>query len=111
MPDVIHNVPPGVWVEAAELRAPGRHIADRLDVMGVNAAQVLAGLDRRIKIGTGPFDEVFLTEESEYSIAEIREEEALLGAMSAQDWSIGWQPHLVIQMQPPIGLLVPADGC
>lgn len=86
VPDVIHNVPPGVWVEAAELRAPGRHIADRLDVMGVDAAQVLAGLDRRIKIGTGPFDEVFLTEESEYSIAEIREEEALLGAMSAQDW-------------------------
>jgi hypothetical protein len=83
---VIHNVPPGVWVEAAELRAPGRQIADRLDVMGVNAAQVLAGLDRRIKIGTGPFNEVFLTEESEYSIAEIREEEALLGAMSAQDW-------------------------
>jgi hypothetical protein len=84
--EVIHNVPPGVWVEAAELRAPGRHIADRLDVMGVDAAQVLAGLDRRIRIGAGPFDEVFLTEESEYSIAEIREEEALLGAMSAQDW-------------------------
>lgn len=86
VPDVIHKMPPGAWVEAAELRAPGRHIADRLDVMGVDAAQVLAGLDRRIKIGIGPLDEVFLDKESEYSIAEIREEEALLGAMSAQDW-------------------------
>ena len=67
-------------------RAPGRVIADRLDLMGIDEARVLGDLDRTLKAAAEPIDDAALADESEESRAFIRAEEALLGAMTAQDW-------------------------
>jgi hypothetical protein len=76
----------GPYVEAAVFRAPGRVIADRLDLMGIDEARVLGDLDRTLKAAAEPIDDAALADESEESRAFIRAEEALLGAMTAQDW-------------------------
>ena len=39
----------GPFLYAAEFRAPGRDIADRLDLMGINRQRVLADLKRALK--------------------------------------------------------------
>jgi hypothetical protein len=67
-------------------RAPGRVIASRLDLMGIDAARVLADLDRTLKAAAEPSDDADLADYSEESRAFTRAEEEMLGAMSAQDW-------------------------
>jgi hypothetical protein len=76
----------GPYVEAAEFRVPGRVLADRLDLMGISAARVLADLDRTLKAAAEPADDAELADYDEEARAFIRAEEAMLGAMTAQDW-------------------------
>ena len=78
--------PDGPFVDAAVFRAPGRVIASRLDLMGIDEARVLADLDRTLRAAAEPLDDGALVGESDESRAFIREEEALLGAMTARDW-------------------------
>jgi hypothetical protein len=76
----------GPYVETAVFQAPGRVIADRLDLMGIDAARVLADLDRTLKAAAEPIDDAELVGYNEESRAFIRAEEEMLGAMTAQDW-------------------------
>jgi hypothetical protein len=72
-------MPPG-------FRAPGRVIADRLDLMGIDEARVLADLERTLKAAAEPIDDAAIADYDDESRAFIRAEEALLGAMTARDW-------------------------
>jgi hypothetical protein len=76
----------GPYVEAAVFGALGCVIADRLDLMGISAARVLADLDRTLKAAAAPMNDADLADDNEESRAFIRAEEAMLGAMTAQDW-------------------------
>jgi hypothetical protein len=83
----------GTIVNVAEFRASGRHVAERLDVMGVDAAHVLAAIDEMLEFeAAGLLDEGFL---AEYPY--VREEGELLGAMNSRDWvaRLVLQPHAV----------------
>ena len=76
----------GPEIESAVFRAPGPVIADRLDAMGMDAASVLADLDRTLKGAAEPATEADLAEYGDEARASVRAEEELLSAMSAQDW-------------------------
>src|SRR5215471_19663 len=71
----------GTIVNMAEFRANGRQVAERLDVMGVDAAQVLAAIDDMLQAEVTGLDEAFLTE-----FPDLRETAELLGAMDNRDW-------------------------
>jgi hypothetical protein len=76
----------GPYVNAAVFRAPSRVIANRLDLMGISAARVLADLDRTLKAAAEPMDDAQLADLDEGSRAFFRAEEDMLGAMTARDW-------------------------
>jgi hypothetical protein len=61
-------------------------IADRLDVMGIHAARVLADLDRTLKDAAEPATEAELAGYDDEARASIRAEEEMLSAMTAHDW-------------------------
>jgi hypothetical protein len=68
------------------LRAPARVIADRLDLMGINATHVLAALEETLRYEADPVDEELLGQCDEETRALIRAEQEMLGSMTAQDW-------------------------
>ena len=68
--------------ELAELRANGRVVADRLDVMGLDAPQITADLDEMLQSeANGLLDETFLAE-----YPDVREEGDFLRSMTGRDW-------------------------
>jgi HEPN/Toprim N-terminal domain 1 len=67
-------------------RAPGRVIADRLDVIGVDAETVRADLDSLLEYEAEPLDDDDLADYDESERAWIRNEEAILSSMDAQAW-------------------------
>ena len=66
--------------------APGQVIADRLDVMGIDAAHVLADLERELRYQAGPIDDDLLDGCDDQTRAFIRAEQEMLAVMSAPDW-------------------------
>jgi len=48
------------FTDAYMFRAPGRVIADRLDLMGIDAAHVLADLEQELRYQAGPVDKNLL---------------------------------------------------
>jgi HEPN/Toprim N-terminal domain 1 len=68
--------------DALIFRAPGSVISDRLDVMGIDAGQVLADLDEELRYQASPLDDDLLGGCDE----KTRAGQELLAAMNAQDW-------------------------
>jgi hypothetical protein len=50
----------GTFTDAYIFRAPGQVVADRLDLMGIDAAHVLADLERELRYQAGPVDDKLL---------------------------------------------------
>ena len=74
----------GPEIESAVFRAPGPVIADRLDAMGMDAASVLADLDRTLKgAAAPPLRPIWPSTATKARLS--RAEEELLSAMSAQE--------------------------
>jgi hypothetical protein len=74
------------FTDAYLFRAPGRLIADRLDLMGIDAAHVLSDLERELRYQAGPIDDDLLGGCDDQTRAFIRAEQEMLAEMSAQDW-------------------------
>jgi hypothetical protein len=73
----------GRCVEDAVFRAPGQVIAARLDVMGIDAALVLTGLDRTLKETVAEW--TFSDDDPTVGDG-LRAEKEILAGMTAQDW-------------------------
>ena len=73
----------GRCVEDAVFRAPGQVIAARLDVMGIDAALVLARLDRTLKETVAEW--TFSDDDPTVGDG-LRAEKEILAGMTAQDW-------------------------
>jgi hypothetical protein len=71
---------------AVEFRAPGRVIADRLDVMGVGAEAIRADLDSLLEVAADPLADEDLEDYDESERAWIRNEEAILASIDAEAW-------------------------
>jgi hypothetical protein len=84
--DVQPGSPPAPDDETAVFRAPGPVIAKRLDLMGIDETQVLADLDRALSASAEPATDAQIADYDEDSRAYFREEERLLGSMTARDW-------------------------
>jgi hypothetical protein len=76
----------GPYTDAFMFRASARVIADRLNLMGIDAPHVLAGLDETLRHEAGPVDDELLAQCDEETRALLREEQEILDSMSAQDW-------------------------
>jgi hypothetical protein len=79
-----HEFLRGPFVEAAEFSAPGRIIADRLDLIGFDAPTVTAALDRTLRARAEYLHNAVDLSKKPRDFP--RAEEELINAMSAQDW-------------------------
>ena len=77
----------GENVEVVEFRAPGRVVAERLDLMGIDATAVLAWMDDQLISRTGIlFDKEFLAAADNELRATLERERDFVVSLNAQTW-------------------------